>query len=119
MGPEPIVINGSSYTLYNLYKWPYKWVTRVINPLSGVVKLLIIGRGPSCKKQIVFYEWNPPRRFIKCCKAGSTSKSSRYVLSDWLFQQKMINNMIIYTSVVSFFACLSYIYHMLMLISQF
>ena len=31
---------------YNQYKWPYKWVTGVITPISGVITLLITGRGP-------------------------------------------------------------------------
>ena len=30
---------------YNPYKWPYKWVTGVITPISGVITLLITGRG--------------------------------------------------------------------------
>ena len=32
---------------YSPYKWPYKWVTGVITPISGVITLLITGRGPT------------------------------------------------------------------------
>ena len=32
---------------YNPYKWPYKWITGVITPISGVITLLITGRGPT------------------------------------------------------------------------
>ena len=32
---------------YNPYKLPYKWVTGVITPISGVITLLIAGRGPT------------------------------------------------------------------------
>ena len=32
---------------YNPYKWPYKWVTGVITPISGVITILITGRGPT------------------------------------------------------------------------
>ena len=31
----------------NPYKWPYKWVTGVITPISGVITILITGRGPT------------------------------------------------------------------------
>ncbi len=31
----------------NPYKWPYKWVTGVITPISEVITLLITGRGPT------------------------------------------------------------------------
>ena len=33
---------------YNPCKWPYKWVTPAISPISGVVTVLITGRGPTC-----------------------------------------------------------------------
>ena len=40
----------TSYKLsYNPYKWPYKGVTGVITAISGVIILLITGRGPLCK----------------------------------------------------------------------
>ncbi len=32
---------------YNPYKWPYNWVTGVITPISGVITILITGRGPT------------------------------------------------------------------------
>ena len=32
---------------YNLYKWPYNWVTGVITPISGLITILITGRGPT------------------------------------------------------------------------
>ena len=35
---------------YNPYKWPCKLVTGVITPTSGVINLLIAGRGPPCRK---------------------------------------------------------------------
>ena len=38
---------------YNTYKWPYKWITGVITPISGVITLLITGRGPSCMGGLV------------------------------------------------------------------
>ena len=31
---------------YNPYKWPYNWVTGVITPISGLITILITGRGP-------------------------------------------------------------------------
>ena len=31
-----------------VYKWPYKWVTGIITPISGVIILLMNGRGPHC-----------------------------------------------------------------------
>ena len=42
-GGPLLVING----VINPYKWPYKWVTGVITPISGVIALLITGRGPT------------------------------------------------------------------------
>ena len=30
---------------YKPYKWPYNWVTGVITPISGVITILITGRG--------------------------------------------------------------------------
>ena len=35
-------------------KWPYKWVTGVITPISGVITLLITGRGPTCATRVYF-----------------------------------------------------------------
>ena len=35
--------------LWDPYKWPYKCVAGVITPISGVISLLIISRGPPCK----------------------------------------------------------------------
>ena len=32
---------------YKPYKWPYHWVTGVISPISGVITILITGRGPT------------------------------------------------------------------------
>ena len=32
---------------YNPYKWPYIWVTGVITPISGLITILITGRGPT------------------------------------------------------------------------
>ena len=32
---------------YNPYKWPYNWVTGVITPISGLITILITGRGPT------------------------------------------------------------------------
>ena len=32
---------------YKPYKWPYNWVTGVITPISGVITILITGRGPT------------------------------------------------------------------------
>ncbi len=32
----------------NPYTWPQKWVTGVITPISGVINLIIISRGPPC-----------------------------------------------------------------------
>ena len=31
-----------------VYKWPYKWATGIITPISGVIILLMNGRGPHC-----------------------------------------------------------------------
>ena len=41
---KKLEINGA--ITYNPYKWPYKRVTGVTTPTSGVVTLLITGRGP-------------------------------------------------------------------------
>ena len=35
------------------YKWLYKWVTGVITPIGGVITILIPGRGPSCRREIL------------------------------------------------------------------
>ena len=32
---------------YKPYKWPYNWVTGVITPISGLITILITGRGPT------------------------------------------------------------------------
>ena len=34
--------------LYNPYKWPSKWATGIITPVSGGMALLTTGRGPPC-----------------------------------------------------------------------
>jgi len=41
VGPEPIATNGIMGPL----EWPYKWVSGVTIPLSGVITLLITGTG--------------------------------------------------------------------------
>ena len=38
---------------YNPYKWPYNWVTGVITPISGLITILITGRGPTLKTVIM------------------------------------------------------------------
>ena len=40
---------------YYAYKWHYKWVTGVITRISGVITLLITGRGPPCRKGEEFF----------------------------------------------------------------
>ena len=55
--PNPSFLAGLAYIYYIwkwlitnqlLYEWPYKWLTGVITPLSGVVAVPITGRGPPC-----------------------------------------------------------------------
>ena len=41
---EMVPLKGARWS-YNPYKWPYNWVTGVITPISGVITLLITGRG--------------------------------------------------------------------------
>jgi len=38
---------------YNLYKWPYKWVTGVITLLIGGITPFINDRGPPCRGNIL------------------------------------------------------------------
>ncbi len=46
MGPPPTRWAPTSYKWsYNPYKWPYNWVTGVITPISGLITILITGRG--------------------------------------------------------------------------
>ena len=42
---------------YNPYKWPYNWVTGAITPISGLITILITGRGPTlyCKTPCFLY----------------------------------------------------------------
>ena len=39
---------------YNLYKWPYKWVTGVITLLMGVITPFTTDRGPPCTRVLTF-----------------------------------------------------------------
>ena len=53
----PFIQDGPLLDIYangvktNPYKWSYKWVTGVITRISGVITLLITGRGPPCTIQ--------------------------------------------------------------------
>ena len=40
---------------YKPYKWPYNWVTEVKTSTTGVLTLVIIGRGPSC--MVLWNDW--------------------------------------------------------------
>ena len=47
------ILQGGAPTIYkwgyNLYEWPYKWVTGGISPQKcGVMTQLTAGRGPPC-----------------------------------------------------------------------
>ena len=44
---------------YNPYKWPYNWVTGVITPISGLITILITGRGPTL--------WDAPNVCLAGC----------------------------------------------------
>ena len=48
-----MVING--VIIYNPYRWPCTWVTGGITSISGVLSLLITGRGPFCLDLIVLF----------------------------------------------------------------
>ena len=63
---------------YNLHEWPYKWITGVTTPISGVI-LLITGRGlPRCQWEIrgfivnALLTWKPCR-YVKrsACLTGN------------------------------------------------
>lgn len=45
-GTSPPVIRSG----YNPYKWPYKLVTRFITPISGILTIVIAGRGTPYRK---------------------------------------------------------------------
>ena len=53
-----------SNNLNNPYKWPYKWVCRgLFTHISGVITLVINGRGPPCKwcgKNVVSFPFRNP-----------------------------------------------------------
>ena len=55
------ILQGGAPTIYkwgyNLYEWPYKWVTGGISPQKcGVMTQLTAGRGPPCG--FGQFEWN-------------------------------------------------------------
>ena len=43
----PLLVISGVITPINIYKWPYKWLTRVITLLIGVITPLITSRGPT------------------------------------------------------------------------
>ena len=47
-----------------LYKWPYTWVTGAITPLSGVIRIPIIGRSPPCMEVEKYNEFRVSSHFI-------------------------------------------------------
>lgn len=55
---------------YKPHKWSQIWVTVVITPISGVITLLTIGRGPSCRDDDYFPSkmgiWKAMARILSC-----------------------------------------------------
>ena len=47
----PLLVRHGIKTM--IYTWPYTWVTGVMTRTSGVIALLIAGRGPNCIHNIL------------------------------------------------------------------
>ncbi len=61
-GGPLLVINGA----ITPHKWPYNWVTEVINPISGVITPFITGRGPTLYGVFVTISWYKSCHFHSC-----------------------------------------------------
>ena len=91
--PNPSFLAGLAYiyyirkwliTIQLLYEWPYKWLTGVITPLSGVVAVPITGRGPPCTPWEIMN--------VAALKNLATEKTPRNRVRPWLDAMHLIGS---------------------------
>ena len=77
---EMFSLNSYNWWSYIPCKWPYKWVTGVINLLVGGVISFITGRGAPCMKILQNQQQTPPENRPKVAPKRDESSSNYFQL---------------------------------------